>query len=524
MLKPPVLPLQESPITRAALKASIREGQSKREKLNNTHKFFSDLPEHERRLFAIVTEDIPLNSTAGLQTIRKRLWEGRERSLLFEFALRICQISLNCYTVLSLAASMAWGKPQYSDDTHSGSHGVLKVCSTRLKPHCFETALSQWLVLQIFCFFEAGVLLCMCSYTLICSLCITMRADPGEFVGRHYFGYLGIPRLTAKFSFIMFLHWANAERLKAFIVSGEFRCLASLYGSTLRRRVVGVVVPVDPMLPIGMQQHVLPKESQGTLWHIAGFMFWAALFGVGIYALLLKLMLMYFAALFPISEWTPREALLFLGFVNQLSGISLSTEIQMLRILLFKFGGQETRWNSAQIEACTTYFRYFTARSVEQLGPRRALCLLWTMNSADLQKLFQGNQRFLQQVIARDAEVEMFLRLDSREQLVNLRDQLLKSFGNMNAQLDETLETTDPEDRVTLLNRLQVKAIGELRLAAQVQEHIWEWTKVDMLEAGATVSHIVSDREIAACVTGSNRSSDFCRKLDMAVASANIIS
>merc|ERR1719387_1983905 len=70
----------------------------------------------------------------------------------------------------------------------------------------------------------------------------------------------------------------------------------------------------------------------------------------GLHFLLVKLTMIYFAGLFHYTSWTFREWLTFGGFANQLSGIALSTETQMLRVFLFKFGGEDTTWQPAEIE------------------------------------------------------------------------------------------------------------------------------------------------------------------------------
>merc|ERR1719387_1798766 len=76
----------------------------------------------------------------------------------------------------------------------------------------------------------------------------------------------------------------------------------------------------------------------------------------------------------------------------------------------------------------------------------------------------------------------MFQHLTSREDLKRLRDELLEGSRADEATLDQALAETLPEKRMELLNRTQARAIGRLRLAARVQEHIWEWEKVALLE------------------------------------------
>merc|ERR1712137_292223 len=84
------------------------------------------------------------------------------------------------------------------------------------------------------------------------------------------------------------------------------------------------------------------------------------------HVLLLKLSLIYFAGLFsPYGEWKIQEYILFFGFANQLSGLSLASEVEMFRVLLFKFGGEESVWTSEEIEACDIYLQYLAVQAVE---------------------------------------------------------------------------------------------------------------------------------------------------------------
>ena len=59
--------------------------------------------------------------------------------------------------------------------------------------------------------------------------------------------------------------------------------------------------------------------------------------------------------------------------MNQISGLSLSNELETLRILLFKFGGEESNWTREAIQACDTYFRHFAARTVINEPRKRKL-------------------------------------------------------------------------------------------------------------------------------------------------------
>jgi hypothetical protein len=312
-----------------------------------------------------------------------------------------------------------------------------------------------------------------------------------------------------KFSLIIFLHLANTERVKEFIFRGEFRCLATTTRTWLhrisqtlkkiktRKKHQKVETPADgdlddPELAVGKlsslgtpdhtASSISSKLKKTRMWDTIGMVLCCCLILLSMRVLVLKLTLVYFAGIFYWTEWNYKEWLLFLGFLNQLSGLALSGEVEMLRILLFKFGGEESKWDAETIEACDTYFHYLAYRTIEQLGRFRGIVLLFSLNSAQLQGLFQGHMRRKEQQAVRGKEIEMFQRLHDREALMEMRNELLTGFGNMLDDHDRLLREASKETKMEVLNLCQTQAVGGLRLAAKAQEFIWEWEKVLLLE------------------------------------------
>jgi len=332
-----------------------------------------------------------------------------------------------------------------------------------------------------------------------------------------------MPKIACKFSFIAFLHLASVDRLKTFIFRGEFRCLAVLFKNSVRRKMQQVErmsrrtsqslswwankYPVTDLslndsgdssrqmhspngtwmksaFTSGIRKDVGQDTGRGLAFNnMIGTLFCFFLIGVSIASFVVKFTLLYFVAIYPAAEWMIEEWFLFVGFINQLSGIALSSELEMLRVLLFKFGGEKSFWGSEQIEACSTYFHYLAARTVEQIGPLRGVILMWTLSSAELQSLFIGHMRTEEQSSVRHQEVEMFDVLHDKERLIEMRDGLVSDFAATQGSLNELLKLTSEHRRMEALNDAQKTAIGKLRLACRVQEFIWEWSKVELLEA-----------------------------------------
>lgn len=562
-----------------------KEAKSKRSKLESTHQFFARLSTRERGLFAVVTEDISLNSTAGIQNIGRKIWHGQARAKYVSLALTLVRLALNCAVVISSAISVM-GQPS-DDNKRNGKYlnDSLLGLPRRGNDGCYPKHIQKLSAWQLLIF---GELVCVASMVLIfvaSVLRLVCSRQPHAYVANHAFALLACPRIASKFSFLMFLHLANVERLQSFIFRGEFRCIAAFIKNTVRHQtaslkdVAGMALKDLPagLLPkrreradswtpaasdndgdgsayaeraarqhsksvrsdqMGRSRTALvrkdteetrsddqsgsvtagrwakaPRRStdipfkqahawrRGTLssdigvdcgqdtdaiirkYNIVGLVVCVMLVGAAIMAMLWKLSLLYFACLYPMGEWDLTEWILFIGFINQVSGVSLSGELELLRILLFKFGGETTQWGSMQIEACATYFHYLATRTVEQLGIGRGIILLMTLTSAELQALFQGHMRQAEQASVRREEEEMFTALHNPENLKDLRDKLLTEFGSLQT-LDLGVRTaSDLEEGLHMCNTNQKKAIGLLRLAARTQEFIWEWSKVEMLES-----------------------------------------
>jgi len=232
--------------------------------------------------------------------------------------------------------------------------------------------------------------------------------------------------------------------------------------------------------------------------NMIGTLFCILLICASIASFVIKFTPLYFVAIYPVGEWKIQEWILFIGFINQVSGIALSGELEMLRVLLFKFGGESGFWGSEQIEACSTYFHYLAARTVEQLGAARGLVLMWTLTSKELQKLLVGHTRAGQQAATRAQAVEMFDVLHDKERLEYMRDSLIDDFNRTQGSLNDVLQLAPYERRMEVLNDAQKNAIGKLRLACRAQEFIWEWSKVELLEAPLDSSSTQTDGDGSA--------------------------
>lgn len=491
---------------------AVKSGKAKRKKLLKTHTFFSDTLNTARQqyLFALVTEDIPLNSTAGIQNIGRRLWSGRAFEHVTSVLFMLGQLTLNIIMVI-YAVLVAHGLLGIHDGSLDSRSHTLKICSERFKKvDCIETKLAWMGIWRVLLTFECVIVMTMVTFMLVISLWMLCSRDPARVAAHHHFALMALPRIACKFSLIIFLHLANSERAKDFIFRGEFRCLATVFRSSLfraskrsrsfastfgKRSSRVTHAPTASSVDSGSRSSVHSGKSEvattsesriGDLrfWDFLGVVVCGVLILLSLQVLLLKLTIVYFAGLFAMWEWTYTEWMLLGGFLNQLGALSMSGEVEMLRILLFKFGGEESKWNSESIDACETYFHYLAYRSVEQLGPLKGMAVMWNLTSGHLQNLLQGHMRLNEQKAVRDQEVNMFQRLHDRSELEKMRDDLLNDFQQQQESMYDRLLAAPVDQRLDCCNAIQTHSIGELRLAAKTQEFIWEWDKVLLLEAG----------------------------------------
>jgi hypothetical protein len=213
-------------------------------------------------------------------------------------------------------------------------------------------------------------------------------------------------------------------------------------------------------------------------WDLVGTLVFVSSIFICFHMLLIKLSIVYYACLFsPYGNWTWLEYVRFFGFVNQLSGISLGAEVEMIRVLLFKFGGEKSHWSSDAIEACNVYLQYLAFQLVSQIGRARGIVVLWTMGSNELQQLFQGHARAQCQEAARKNCKQMYEHLTDKATLKRMRNTLIQDFNKTMAAFDETVLKLPESAKLEFCDTTQRKAIGELRCAAKIQEFIWEFEK-----------------------------------------------
>jgi hypothetical protein len=65
----------------------------------------------------------------------------------------------------------------------------------------------------------------------------------------------------------------------------------------------------------------------------------------------------HFASVTSFYKWDKYEWFMVGGFLNQIAGVAWVDEIEVIRIMLFKFGGTDGKWNWEKSRICAEYMR-----------------------------------------------------------------------------------------------------------------------------------------------------------------------
>lgn len=511
---------------------------------------FAAFSEEQQEYFTIVTDDVPLNHVAGLKNVSGRIWKKKKISTLLNTVFMIGQLGLNTYMAISsfhFATRMTLNNGMGVTVDQNG----LKICSHRLPE---ELALQQsnstrgkrclqadslpsalWRALLLV--EGAAGLLLVFLVIFHALLLVTSKAKAPKRAARFYVWFIFMPDIACRFSLFMFLHYASLAKIAGIFFRNELRCCFAIMRGHASTSVRHSVHYIKHLKSIGGKLRVGStsdddsdneeegeeerdtrtrsissagtrpggQEDQPTVdiisdaetrhmwcWDIFGLVLVISSIFLALHVLLMKLSLVYYAGLYYYSNWSLTEFWTFVGFVNQLGGLSMSRQVELLRTILFKFGGENSTWSATEIEACNAYFMFLAERIVQERDRFEGLAVLWSIDSDSLQQLFQGHARADMQAVVRPDTIRMFQSLHSKDALEALRDKLIASakraYSTLDAKIKGRLNITigsgnrpsksesfkSPLDTV---NHCMRKACGQLHLAAKVQEFIWQWEK-----------------------------------------------
>lgn len=409
--------------------------------------FYGRLSGTQKKHFIQVSEEVPLDRTAGLGNIARDL-------LIPSTKLPTKILPFYAYARVILNLMYMWyNHPWYSPDSalfHHQASGssvelhsnYLKVCERSFNVSdmggdntnstwdtvCFYSQnfyrLRAMLAVEWFELSVVTVLTVVMVYSGVRFLCCGTVGCCG---GRHAktlpercpVAFFLLPNFTAKFSLLMGLQLVNVSRMKSFLVRGELKLMTVLVRESLsgafspnRRtdRGTSMVVTFDNVDDASESDH--GEESQdlkdnrmvsGSVstsdWICVrlemgvGFACQLVLIVVAFQALLVKLTTVHFLTVRTWDDWYFSEIILAAGFVNQLAGAIDVDWVEVHRVLLLKFGGTDSTWQSRECKICASYFELLAKRIVYSevtegfFGRWRALGVMSSFGSSELQKM-----------------------------------------------------------------------------------------------------------------------------------------
>jgi len=215
--------------------------------------------------------------------------------------------------------------------------------------------------------------------------------------------------------------------------------------------------------------------------------------GMSFQALLVKLTAIHFASVRSFYTWDLYEWFLVGGFLNQLAGVCFVEEMELHRILLFKFGGTGAQWDWKKCRACTGYLALLSKKiTTGWIADKRhsstprlsALAVIATIDSLSIQMLLLSPER--------EIHLEKTRREDQTDSKSERHEMFESLFDRRQGEYEKLLSDDSPENpleqdpdklqefaavAISNFHRMQEKVRQDRRphkhlLDAQLQAHI----------------------------------------------------
>jgi len=421
--------------------------------------FWQGLTDNGVKHLVHVSNDLPIDRFAGLMHVHMVLWH---KTKWLSVLVLIGRMSLNLYTTSVMASKSLpnlWAAHRGMHnhtlgdavDLHHGEvHNYttvalgfedLKICNPHFnlnsvhQDHCVHTPISRLRATDIICLLEFGTLLGCYIITALSGLWYILGPAGsklgGSIASRSPLLFFIVPKVAAKVSGISFLQLLNFGRFKSLFISGEgsywYAWVAESFCLKEASYVKGEKDDSDVQPENDDEFDYKQEVEDPDVWHtwhylhmLGGVVLCFFLIMLSFQAMLIKLTFVSFAALTSWDSWCLADWLVAWGFVNQMAGLCWLEEVEMHRVLLFKFGGSDAKWCWKECRMNVTYFRFLAMRitggKVGQndgskqtiYGRAAALACMYTLCADDIQKLLLSSERESRLDNEREARVEFF--------------------------------------------------------------------------------------------------------------------
>lgn len=386
-------------------------------------KFWTDLTFSQRRFLNKVTEDMPLDRTAGLRNVHRKLWKGPGKA--FGAFLLMLRLVLNTATAIhSFQEAFSHHSANIDESKIHGSltemtRNFLVVCESTFADHngsdehkttCVKFHMDRLHAYRFVCAAEMVIVCTMSGICVLSFLCYTVCRNRNMPFKRPYFFFF-LPKIASKTSAITPLQIMGIARLRSLFLNSEgmmwlTMLWTSLYPQKMLKREMkghGALQKADQTPTIENLDYIHEEEVRSKLsrsWYWLGVVLSAigciVLVTFAIQALLVKLTLLHFASVVTWKNWSLKQWFVFFGLVNQLAGLCFVDEIEMHRLLLLKFGGVDSKWGRTSSMLCADYFALLAHKIDDgevDGNLAKAYVMMCTMGSHDVQELLLSRER-----------------------------------------------------------------------------------------------------------------------------------
>jgi len=395
-----------------------------------------------------VTDDMPQDRHAGFMNLNMACWsKARYAGIL----MTVARMVLNWCTVSSMALIVL--KEVMDPSIHSivlvnDTGTVVQLNSSSLhlcedgfmgNSTCISSQLRRLHAVEVISLCEGFVVSIMLLLCLLSGLAFLVSSNNASLPADRPFLFLILPKIVAKASSISFLQLLNFGRFSSLFFRREMKLWWYLAKWSLftcaENRYVGES-HVGEEEPDGGDWEHEDESKRGFSWFF-GVVVYVGLVCMSAQAFLMKLTMMSYAALTSFDTWSLQQWIAAAGFMNQLAGLAWLEEVEMHRILLFKFGGPNAEWSHKEVFRCDCYFRFLAmavtggkiGKGGEYLKNRmKVLAVLYTMNADDIQKLSVSAEREEHIEKERVQRYEHFKELFADAQVDEFRE-ALKTYG-----------------------------------------------------------------------------------------------
>lgn len=373
-----------------------------------------------RHYYVRATEPLNLDHTGGLMQLEERIWVGSKR--VPALIILVLRLLLNAWTVMQNATHIFDQEHRANRDAHSsiGEHratfcgknmtawggpdaesmSVQSQFASASPIDCITVPVHLLSLYQIVALFETivlGILMISCLFAMLIFLVFAGWDWGRKLPQQRPFLFVMVPHIASSFSSISCIQFISSARMNSVAFRGEGKFLLFFARDAICPMIKDDKDLADVQGIFKKAHSVSVDEKAGhvnllcigrTISFIVLTMF---LTSCGAAAILVKINLIHFAMIDSVRYWTLTQWLQMLGFANQLAGICMAEHLDMQRLLLFKFGGADSKWSDNDARTAVGYFHLLAKKIVEGriggVGRISALAAMCTLTADDMQKL-----------------------------------------------------------------------------------------------------------------------------------------